>query len=75
MKALLDKADIVHQCAALRQAAAQAFYNTGIATYVWVLTNRKPKALRFPEEIRTALLAVEKEAEGVLEKILGGGKS
>src|SRR5947199_10543977 len=22
----------------------QMFYNTGIATYVWVLTNRKPKA-------------------------------
>ncbi|CAB3395965.1 Restriction endonuclease subunit S [Kyrpidia spormannii] len=32
----------------------------------------KPKALRTLEEIRTDLLAVEKEAEGLLEEILGG---
>jgi type I restriction enzyme M protein len=32
----------------------------------------KPKALRTLEEIRTDLLAVEKEAEGWLEEILGG---
>lgn len=32
----------------------------------------KPKALRTLEEIRADLLAVEKEAERVLEEILGG---
>ena len=32
----------------------------------------KPKALRSLEEIRADLLAVEKEAEGVLAEILGG---
>ncbi|WP_025773092.1 type I restriction-modification system subunit M [Neomoorella thermoacetica] len=32
----------------------------------------KPKALRTLEEIRADLLAVEKEAEGLLEEILGG---
>ncbi|OIQ56130.1 hypothetical protein MOTE_23570 [Moorella thermoacetica] len=31
----------------------------------------KPKALRSLEEIRADLLAVEKEAEGLLEEILG----
>ena len=31
----------------------------------------KPKALRSLEEIRADLLAVEKEAKGLLEKILG----
>jgi type I restriction enzyme M protein len=34
----------------------------------------KPKALRTLEEIRADLLAVEKEAEGLLEEILGGTK-
>jgi len=33
----------------------------------------KPKALRPLEEIRADLLAVEKEAKGLLEEILGGG--
>jgi type I restriction enzyme M protein len=32
----------------------------------------KPKALRPLEEIRADLLAVEKEAEGLLAEILGG---
>jgi len=32
MKASLDEAGIVHQDQALRQAAAQAFYNTSMAT-------------------------------------------
>ncbi|HHY39554.1 MAG TPA: SAM-dependent DNA methyltransferase, partial [Clostridia bacterium] len=32
----------------------------------------KPKALRTLEEIRAELLAVEKEAEGLLNEILGG---
>jgi type I restriction enzyme M protein len=32
----------------------------------------KPKALRSLEEIRADLLAVEKEAEGLLAEILGG---
>jgi type I restriction enzyme M protein len=32
----------------------------------------KPKAMRSREEIRADLLAVEKEAEGLLEEILGG---
>jgi len=31
----------------------------------------KPKALRSLEEIRADLLAVEREAEGLLEEILG----
>jgi len=31
----------------------------------------KPKALRSLDEIRADLLAVEKEAEGLLEEILG----
>lgn len=31
----------------------------------------KPKALRYLEEIRADLLAVEKQAEGLLEEILG----
>ncbi len=32
----------------------------------------KPKALRTLEEIRADLLAVEKEAEGLLAEVLGG---
>lgn len=72
------------------------FYNTGIATYVWVLSNNKPAAridesktkigyeisftryfykpqpLRSLDEIKADILAVEKESEGLLEKILGG---
>ncbi len=34
----------------------------------------KPKALRPLEEIRADLLAVEKEAEGLLEEVLGGSR-
>jgi type I restriction enzyme M protein len=40
-KKMLDEAHITEQRAALAEAAGQAFYNTGIATYIWVLSNRK----------------------------------
>jgi type I restriction-modification system DNA methylase subunit len=96
------------------------FYNTGIATYIWVLTNRKPEQrrgkvqlidatqwfkplrknlgkkncelapdaiqricdtrhfyqpqpLRTLDAIRADILAVEKEAEGLLDELLQGG--
>ncbi len=42
MKAALDKEGVTNQDDALRSASSQAFYNTGIATYIWALSNRKP---------------------------------
>ena len=65
------------------------FYNTGIATYIWVLSNRKLehrrgkvqlidasewfKPLRTLDEIRADILAVERETEGLLAEIIGDG--
>ena len=34
----------------------------------------KPTPMRTLDEIRAALLAVEKETEGLLEEIIGGGR-
>jgi type I restriction-modification system DNA methylase subunit len=62
------------------------FYNTGIATYAWGLTNRKPahrqgkvqlidatqwfKPLRTLEEIRADIEALERETDGLLQDVL-----
>jgi type I restriction enzyme M protein len=64
------------------------FYNTGIATFVWVLTNRKPehrrgkvqlidatkwfKPLRTMVEIRADIVALERESEGLISEIVAG---
>ena len=45
-KQMLDKAGITEQRAALCGAAGQAFYNTGITTYIWVLSIKKTKPRR-----------------------------
>lgn len=50
-------------------ASAKVGYEISFNRYFY-----KPKALRTLEEIRADLLAVEKEAEGLLEEILGGTK-
>ena len=70
MKASLDKAGIVHQDQALRQAAGQAFYNSSTFTRYFY----KPQPMRSLEEIRADILALEKETEGVLSEIIGGGE-
>ena len=45
-KQMLDMAGITEQRAALCGAAGQAFYNTGITTYIWVLSIKKTKPRR-----------------------------
>jgi type I restriction enzyme M protein len=45
------------------------FYNTGIATYIWVLSNRKPAPRKGKVQLIDAL-AIEKEAEGLLDGLL-----
>jgi type I restriction enzyme M protein len=50
-KKMLDDARITEQRAALAEAAGQAFYNTGIATYIWVLSNKKPAHRQGPVQL------------------------
>jgi len=80
MKASLDRAGITNQDAALRNSKMQRGTALGnriakVKTGYEISFTRyfyKPKPLRSLEEIRADLLAVEKEAEGVLGEILGG---
>ena len=63
---MLDEAGITEQRAALCEAAGQAFYNTSRFTRHFY----KPKPLRTLEEISADILAIEREAEGLLDGLL-----
>lgn len=55
----------------------QHFYNTGIATYIWVLTNRKPPARRGKvQPIDADLEAISANIVAMLAELSGrGGKA
>ena len=46
------------------------FYNTGIGTYVWIVTNRKEPRRRGKVQLIDATAALEKETDGLLGEIL-----
>ncbi len=73
MKASLNKAKTTNEDHALRQAPAIVSpkgYEVSSTRYFY-----KPQPLRSLEEIRADILALEKETEGLLAEIVGGGVS
>ena len=46
----------------------QLFYNTGISTYIWVVTNRKPKARRGKVQLISAVDLFQKMRKGLGDK-------
>ena len=81
-KTMLDEARITEQRAALCDAAGQAFCNTSKFTLrdlksrgsqQQLLADFEPQPLRTLEEISADILAIEEEAEGLLDGLLKGG--
>ncbi len=69
-KQMLDDARITEQRAALADAAGQAFYNTSRFTLRDLKSRGSHQQLRTLAEISADILAIEKEAEGLLDGLL-----
>ena len=83
MRARLDRAGIVHQDRALRQAAGQSFYNSSPFTLRDLRARSSQQQLRadfeayldgFSPNVQD-ILALERETDGLLAEIIGGGRA